>query len=87
MVRNLKPVLFTRNGAKHYGFYAQDVQEVDEYDTATVIEGDYDEELGFAPLSLDYQALIAPLVAYTQQLEHRIEQLEATIERLEGDAK
>ena len=41
-VRKLKPALFTRDGAKHYGFYAQDVQEVDEHGTATVTEGDYD---------------------------------------------
>jgi len=87
MVRNLKPVLFTRNGAKHYGFYAQDVRDVDEHDTATVLVDDYDEQLGFAPLSLDYSALIAPLVAYAQSLERRIEHLESVIARLEGDAK
>ena len=34
------------------------------------------------PLTLDYNALIAPLVAYTQQLERRIDEQREMIERL-----
>lgn len=75
-VRKLKPALYEKDGAKHLGFYAQDVDAIDEWDTATVAESDYDESLGFRPLSLEYSALIAPIVAYTQTLEDRIEKLE-----------
>lgn len=71
--RNLIPVLYERNGEQYYGFYAQDVQEADPNETGTVREG----QDGF--LSLDYSALIAPLVAYTQSLEARIAELEAKI--------
>ena len=84
LIRALRPVRYRWKGdnEEHYGFYAQDVLEADPYDTATVIEGEEDESLGFAPLSIDYQALIAPLVAYAQQLEKRIDQQQQAIETL-----
>ena len=77
-IRNLKPALFTKDGERHTGFYAQDVQDVepDGWGTVTVEARHTDDELDFDPLTLDYTALIAPLTAYAQQLEHRIEQLE-----------
>lgn len=77
-VRQLKPALYTKDGKRHVGFYAQDVQEAEPegWDTVTVTEEHTDDALGFDPLALDYTALIAPLVAYVQQLERRIEQLE-----------
>lgn len=75
-VRSLRPALFTKDGERHLGFYAQDVAEADVWDTATVTAQHTDESLGYDPLTLDYTALIAPLVAYAQQLERRIEKLE-----------
>lgn len=77
-IRQLKPALYTKDGERHTGFYAQDVQdaEPDGWDTATVTAQHTDEGLDFDPLTLDYQALIAPLVAYCQHLEKRIEALE-----------
>lgn len=78
-IRQLRPALYTKDGERHVGFYAQDVAEAepDGWDTATVTAQHTDESLGFDPLTLDYTALIAPLVAYCQQLERRIEELEA----------
>lgn len=83
-IRALKPALYTKDGARHVGFYAQDVQaaEPKEWDTETVTAQHTDESLDFDPLTLDYQALIAPLVAYTQQLERRIDQQEEQIDAL-----
>ena len=83
-IRSLKPVRYKWKGkdGEHYGFYAQDVQAADPHDTETVIEDEYSESLGYARLTLDYQALIAPLVAYAQQLEKRIDQQQKTIEAI-----
>ena len=82
-VRKLRPALFTKDGERHLGFYAQDVQEADAWDTATVTETEaVDESLDFNPLQLDYTALIAPLVAYAQQLEKRIDQQQAQMDAL-----
>lgn len=69
-IRNLKPSLYTKGGNKHLGFYAQDVQAVNKWGTEltpTVREG---------YMGLVYTELIAPLVAYCQSLEKRIEKLE-----------
>lgn len=84
-VRSLRPALYTKDGQRHLGFYAQDVQEAepDGWDTATVTAQHTDEGLGFDPLTLDYSALIAPLVAYAQRLEARIQQLEEAIDKKE----
>lgn len=88
-VRNLKPVLFSMKstGAKHLGFYAQDVQEAepDGWETDTVRVNPHIGKLDDM-LALDYSALIAPIVAYAQSLEKRIEQLEQRLSALEGDA-
>lgn len=80
-IRKLRPALYTKDGERHTGFYAQDVQdaEPDGWDTATVTAQHTDEGLDFDPLTLDYQALIAPLVAYCQHLEKRIEALEKEV--------
>lgn len=83
-VRKLKPALYLRKGVKHVGFYAQDVQDADEWGTAIVASGMTDESLGFETLSLDYTALIAPLTAYAQSLEERVAQLEERLARLEA---
>ena len=76
-MRRLKPAVFVKDGERRYGFYAQDVQMADPWDTKTVEAQHTDESLGFDPLTLEYSALIAPLTAYAQSLERRIEQLEA----------
>ena len=83
-IRALKPALYMKDGTRHVGFYAQDVQdaEPDGWDTETVTAQHTDESLDFDPLTLDYNALIAPLVAYTQQLERRIDQQQKAIDQL-----
>ena len=82
-VRKLKPALFVKDGERHLGFYAQNVDEADEWGTSTVAEQHTDESLDFDPLTLEYTALIAPIVAYAQSLEKRIEQLEKRLSELE----
>ena len=83
-MRKLRPALFTKDGERHLGFYAQDVQdaEPENWDTVTVRPDHTDESLDFDPLTLDYTALIAPLTAYAQQLEKRVEYLESTVDSL-----
>lgn len=84
-VRKLKPALFVKDGERHLGFYAQDVDDADEWSTATVTAQHTDESLDFDPLTLDYTALIAPLTAYAQSLEKRIEELERRLSELGKD--
>ena len=83
-VRKLKPALYTKDGERHVGFYAQDVQEAepDEWNTVTVTEQHTDESLDFDPLTLEYTALIAPLVAYAQMLERRLDEQQSQIDAL-----
>lgn len=88
-VRELRPALFDMGGLRRLGFYAQDVAEGDEWGSDTVRQGvDEDGSLGYDPLLLDYQALIAPLTAYAQALERRVDeqrgQIEALTKRLEA---
>ena len=82
-VRRLKPALFVKDGDRHLGFYAQDVDEADTWDTVMVEPQHTDESKDFDPLTLEYTALIAPLVAYCQHLEKRVDELEKRIEELE----
>ena len=79
-IRSLRPALFSykeglQQSGRHLGFYAQDVSESepDGWDTETVTQS-ADELLDYEPFSLDYTSLIAPLVAYAQSLERRIDQ-------------
>ena len=83
-VRDLKPALYVRDGERQVGFYAQDVDEADVWDTSMVFEQDMDDKLGYAPLMLNYTSIIAPLVSYTQALERRVEELERRVGALEG---
>lgn len=83
-IRKLKPVLFSRKKVKQLGFYAQDVQDADEWGSSLVTSTESDDRLGFETLCLEYTSIIAPLVAYAQSLEQRIEQLEARVAALEG---
>lgn len=76
IINRLKPAVFIKDGGRHYGFYAQDVQRADIWDTKTVEAQHTDESLDFDPLTLDYTALIAPLTAYVQNLEKRVAELE-----------
>ena len=78
-VRRLRPTLFRfkSDGKLRSGFYAQDVSDADEWGANFVTEESDD-----GTLLLDYDALIAPLVAYAQQLERRIDQQQKTIDDL-----
>lgn len=67
-IRRLKPAYYKKAGEDHVGFYAQDVEEIDEWRCMT------GEMNGFK--TLNYIELIAPLVKYCQELEKRIEELE-----------
>lgn len=67
-IRQLKPAHYIKDEKHHVGFYAQDVEEVDEWHCMT------GELNGFK--TLDYTEIIAPLVTYCQALERRIEELE-----------
>ena len=69
-IRQLKPARFIRNGEEHLGFYAQDVEEANEWNVElTPYIKDYK--------GLTYTEIIAPLVAYCQHLEKRINDLES----------
>jgi hypothetical protein len=77
-IRKLKPAIFRfKEGdeSTRAGFYAQDVEEADPWG-AFVTEEEKD---GESYKMLDYAGLIAPLVAYCQQLERRIEALEKEV--------
>lgn len=67
-IEKLKPAYYTKDGKKQVGFYAQDVAEADKWECMTGKMNGY--------MTLDYIELIAPLVAYCQRLEKRIEELE-----------
>lgn len=67
-IDGLKPAHYIKDGIKHVGFYAQDVKEVDEWDCMTGEMNGY--------MTLGYMELLAPMVAYIQRLEKRIEELE-----------
>ena len=68
-VRKLKPAYYFKDAREHSGFYAQDV-EANGIGANMVRE----DKQGYKALS--YAELIAPLVAYCQHLEKRIEELE-----------
>ena len=67
-IRSLKPAYYKKDNQPHVGFYAQDVEQVDKWHCMT------GEMNGFK--TLGYTEIIAPLVAYCQHLEKRIEELE-----------
>lgn len=67
-VRSLKPAHYLKDNKHHVGFYAQDVDEADKWGCMTGEMNGY--------MTLGYTELIAPLVAYCQHLEKRIEELE-----------
>lgn len=67
-IRKLKPAYYVKDDASHLGFYAQDVEEADKWKSMVGESNGYK--------TLNYTELIAPLVAYCQHLEKRIEELE-----------
>ena len=72
-VRSLKPSKFEKFGRRELGFYAQDVEETNLGEYLV----DESEDFGFEDFkNLSYDGMIAPLVAYCQHLEKRIEELE-----------
>lgn len=90
-IKSLNPVLYSlksdKNNDKHLGFYAQDVQESDIWDTSIVRESENTKDDKDSPnniFSLDYTQLHAPIVAALQDALERIEQLEARVAELEA---
>lgn len=79
-VRSLKPSKFEKFGRRELGFYAQDVEKTNLGEYLVDESNDHGYE-DFKNLS--YDGLIAPLVAYCQHLEKRIDELEKRIEALE----
>ena len=67
-IKKLKPAYYIKDAQPHVGFYAQDVESIDKWNCMT------GEINGFK--TLGYTEIIAPLVAYCQHLEKRIEELE-----------
>lgn len=67
-IRKLRAACYTKDGEAHVGFYAQDVAEADPWNCMTGEMNGY--------MTLSYTDLIAPLVAYCQHLEERVEKLE-----------
>lgn len=67
-IRKLRAACYTKDGESHVGFYAQDVAEADPWNCMTGEMNGY--------MTLSYTELIAPLVAYCQHLEERVEKLE-----------
>ena len=83
-VRALKPAVFEKSGQIKTGFYAQDVEDLEPWPRAFVTESATGELGQDVPVKkLDYDSLIAPLVAYAQSLERRIEELENRLAMLE----
>lgn len=77
-IRSLKPSKFIIHDMESMGFYAQDVEDTI-YGDVLVSESN---NCGLEDFkSLDYTAIIAPLVAYTQQLERRIESQQRQIDQ------
>ena len=75
-INRLKPAWFEKDEQKHLGFYAQDVQQTDRWQC--MVDNDTN---GY--LTLGYTEILAPLVAYCQNLEQKVETLEQRIARLE----
>ena len=67
-IRELKPAHYIKDDEHHVGFYAQDVEKADKWDCMVGEMNGYK--------TLGYAEIIAPLVAYCQHLEKRIEALE-----------
>ena len=82
-IRRLKPIAYRFKGHDdvRVGFYAQDVEEVDPWGSLVEEYDDDAEDNGIK--SLDYLQIIAPLVAYCQQLERRIDALERRLDEKE----
>ena len=72
-IRGLKPAHYIKDGEHHTGFYAQDVEQVDKWGGMVDDSGEYK--------TLAYNDIIAPLVAYCQHLEKRIEEFEKEVRK------
>ena len=81
-IKQLKPRHFLKNGTEDYGFYAQEVEEIDEYGHVLVTKdnsGVYD--LPDFRL-LNYEGFIAPIVSTIQGMLKSIEDLQQENEQL-----
>lgn len=78
-IRKLKPTKYKKDNQIHTGFYAQEVEEVNNLGTDITPKAIAMEEGKEEYYGLVYEELIAPLVAYCQALEKRIEALEQEV--------
>lgn len=69
-IRSLKPARYVKDGEEHLGFYAQDVEQANKWDAQLTPTFN-----GYKALT--YTELIAPLVAYCQSLEERLNKMGA----------
>lgn len=70
-INNLKPAYYMKDKENHLGFYAQDVEEIDNWGCMVGEMNGYK--------TLGYTEIIAPLVDYCQKLEQRVSELELKI--------
>ena len=75
-IKQLKPKHYYKNGIEDYGFYAQEVEEIEEYGDVLVTK----DNSGLFDLPdfrlLNYEGFIAPIVATIQGLTDRVDSLE-----------
>lgn len=83
-IRALVPRIYKKNGVDELGFVAQEVEKTTLGKMLVGFETNY----GYDDFrTLNYNGIIAPLVAYCQHLEKRIEQLEARLESVTDDGQ
>ena len=93
-VNNLNPVVYTINGERQVGLIAQEVNEVDIWNTKMTFEtkenydglDDWEKmEDGSPTWKLDYTRIIAPLVATVQKQNKEIEELKEEIKKIKNN--
>ena len=90
-VKNLKPYCYTINGERQVGFMAQDVSELDPWETEMAFEvpdeeaADWEKMEDGSPVwRLDYVRIIPPMLKALQDAMDRIEELEQEVAALKG---
>lgn len=77
LIKKLKPAIFryksehTEDNRKHFGFIAQDVEEILPLDEFMIVKLD---DRGYH--TLDHGQLVAPLVKAVQELSNKLDELE-----------
>ena len=87
LIKKLKPATYfyndnvdnLNNGKKHFGLIAQDINEVLDQNTYSVVgnKGEY--------LTVNYIELISPMVKAIQEMSAQIEELKKEVEKLKND--